>query len=333
MTEATDQTPNLPSGLDPLTDQALDWVLLLRSGRATIADAAALNAWRQQSPEHEEAFRAAARLWRDLRTVAAEFRTDDQIVQLSSRRPLARIALSRRALIGGAVAASAAAFAALRPPLGLWPSIKELSADYRTGKGERRDVKLADGVTLKLNTQTSVAVRSLEREAEIELISGEAAITAARPPSSPLVVTAAGGRLIATRATFDARCFDDAVVAACIDGLVVVEQGARRIELRRGEQASYSATRILDAPVAANTVQATAWQEGLLIFHNRPLAEVIDEVNRYRPGKIIIINPQLAQRVVDGTFHLDRLEDVVAQVRQLFDARVRRLPGGIVLLG
>jgi transmembrane sensor len=350
--------PDHPSGTDPLTDQALDWVLLLRSGRATTADADALRVWRQQSPEHDAAFKAAARLWRDLGTMAQmlevqerdiqerdvqqpgnpkskfeELATGRQITPLRSHIALgASRLMSRRALIGGAVAASAVTYAVFHPPLGLWPSLEELSADYRTRKGEQRDVMLGGDVKLKLNTQTSVAVRSMQRGPEIELISGEAAVTAARPASSPLVVIAANGRLTATQASFDARCIDSVVLATCITGSLTVEQGAHKIELRQGEQISYSLAMAPGAPVLTNPAQTTAWQEGLLIFHDRPLTEVIEEVNRYRPGKIIIMNSRLGQRMVNGSFHLERLDDVIGEVRQLFDARVQRLPGGIVLL-
>ncbi len=80
-------------------------------------------------------------------------------------------------------------------------------------------------------------------------------------------------------------------------------------------------------------VLATAWQRGLLIIRDRPLSEVVEEVNRYRPGLILITNSDLARRVVNGTFQIDKLSNFVAQVQQLFGARATALPGGIVLLG
>jgi transmembrane sensor len=323
-------SPGDTRAVDPLTEEALAWIVRLRSGRATVGDAEALRAWRARSAEHEQAYGAAIRLWRDLQTMARQLERND--VPLSSPVWTRSRILSRRALVGGAIAASVAAYAAYHPPLGLWPSIEELTADYRTRKGERREVTLDGDVKLTLNTQTSVSVRSRDRSPEIELIAGEAAVIATRPASSPLVIIAADGRLIGYRATFDARCIGSAVSVTCVDGSVVVEQGDRRVELRAGEQATYSPSVALAAPIEADPALATAWQQGLLIFHDRPLAEVIAEVNRYRAGKIIIMNARLGQRRVNGTFHLDRLDDVVAEVRQLFDAEIRRLPGGIVLL-
>ena len=77
----------------------------------------------------------------------------------------------------------------------------------------------------------------------------------------------------------------------------------------------------------------TAWQQGLLIFRDVPLARVIDEVNRYRPGRIIVVDPRLGRREVVADFRLDRLDAVVEFVAQVMKAPVRSLPGGIVLLG
>jgi hypothetical protein len=55
-----------------LLDQALSWIVRLKSGEATQADLVALRRWRDESPRHEEAFRDAARLWRRIRTAAQE---------------------------------------------------------------------------------------------------------------------------------------------------------------------------------------------------------------------------------------------------------------------
>ena len=57
--------------LDPLTRDALAWVAHLKSGGATVADAEKLVDWRNESPEHERAFRNAVRCWRALGTALA----------------------------------------------------------------------------------------------------------------------------------------------------------------------------------------------------------------------------------------------------------------------
>jgi transmembrane sensor len=322
LSEPTNQTPEL----DPLTHEALEWVIRLKSGEATVADGAALQHWRGQSAAHENAFREAVELWRTLGAVAREISHDEQVA-----RPLARRLLGRRALLGGAIAASAAGYLIVRPPLDLWPSLAELSADYRTAKGEMRHLALEQDVSLEMNTLTSIAVRSTQQEERIELISGEATIRTGRAASKPLVLIAAGGRITAVDANFNARCIGGAVSVTCVNGEVEVEQGAHSVRLVAGMQVGYSADGMAN-PVAVDPAHATAWRNGLLIFENRPLAQVIEEVNRYRPGKIILANGSLGGRLVSGTFHLDRLDDVIGQVMQAFGAHVTTLPAGVVLL-
>jgi ferric-dicitrate binding protein FerR (iron transport regulator) len=54
---------NLANCLDPLIRDALAWVLLLKSGEATLADAERLTDWRTKSPAHERAYRDAVKYW------------------------------------------------------------------------------------------------------------------------------------------------------------------------------------------------------------------------------------------------------------------------------
>jgi ferric-dicitrate binding protein FerR (iron transport regulator) len=55
---------NRTDRLDPLTRDALAWVMLLKSGEATLADSRQLMDWRTKSPVHERAFRDAVRCWK-----------------------------------------------------------------------------------------------------------------------------------------------------------------------------------------------------------------------------------------------------------------------------
>jgi transmembrane sensor len=323
---------NIPSELDPLLRQALAWVVRLNSGTATSDDAAALELWRSRSAEHEAAFRDAVRLWRNLGEATREMVSKRELspVVVAARRP--RIQLSRRSLIGGALAASVAGgYFVVQPPFGLWPSLEELSADYRTAKGEQRHVALSDDVALTLNTQTSIAVRSSAGEPRIELIAGEAAVSAKRQASTPLIVEAAGGRISAHQANFNVRCVDDVVSISCLDGTIDIAWKGQNLAMAAGQQVSYSAAGLGTTSVV-DPEMATAWQNGLLIIRDWPVGRVVEEINRYRPGKIVLMNADLGRRMISGTFHLDHLDDFIGQAHNLFGASVRSLPGGIVLL-
>lgn len=323
-----------PPDLSPLMREALGWVVRLRSGNVLKSDLQEAQRWRDQSPEHEQAFRQAARLWRQMKDAAdaiTQQRAADT-AKLNSWHPL-HWSTTRRAVVGTGLAATAAAYMMYNPPMNAWPSLTELRADYRTRKGERREVDIADGVAVTLSTQTSIAKLSpVESDPRIELISGEAAIVADRPKDRPLILQALSLRVIAAKATLNARCVDGVVLATCFEGTADVEASRQLAQLRSGQQVTFSEATGLGEPGRVDVEQAAAWQKGLLIVRDQSLTDVVQEVNRYRPGRIVIANPSLGQRLVTGTFHLDHLDNFPNQVQQLFKVSVHTLPGGIILL-
>ena len=211
----------------------------------------------------------------------------------------------------------------------MWPSVTELAADYRTAPGEQRQIALADNISVEMNTRTSLNIRPPSGESNrIELIAGEAAVATR---SQMIEVTAGNGRALASIAKFSVRYDGPNVCVTCLDGFVEVAQQGRPVTIKRNEQITYSAQgfgqmKSVDAAVV------TGWREGDLYFQDEPLSRVIDEVNRYRSGRIVLMNDALGQRRFTARFKLDRLEVVVAQLQATFGARVTSLPGGVVLV-
>jgi transmembrane sensor len=318
-----------------LRQDAWDWVFRMTSGDATKADLAALRSWCAQSPRHAQEYAHVSGRWRSLGPAVEEVIRLDPAV--AARRAPADFSIGRRAWLGGAAAAATAglAVAVVRPPLGLWPSFKEMTADYRTATGEQRQIDLHGAVSVAMNTQTSLNVLQPGGERDrIELISGEAAIAAR---SSEIEVIAGNGRTSASMAQFNIRCDGPVIRVTCIDGLVRVAQQGQSVDLLRNQQLTY-AYRETDSQGLgqATTVDpdvVTGWRQGYLYFQNEPLAHVIAEINRYRPGRIVLMNEELGRRRYTASFKLDRLNVVVAQLQASFGASVRSLPGGIVLLG
>ncbi|MEW6438756.1 MAG: FecR domain-containing protein [Pseudomonadota bacterium] len=311
-------------------EDATRWLSLLSSGRATEADAQALKRWCRQDPINAEAYAKMSLVWDMLAPVAARAQKDPAL----SLRVERMEGLGRRAFLGGALAASAGAagYLLLRPPFGLWPSLAELGADVRTGTGEQRSIVVADGLGVDLNTRSSVSIHAGANGARrIDLISGEAVVSADPKTGPACAIFAAGGRILARNAKVDIRYQDSDVRVACISGSVEVEHGGRAIIVAAAEQVVYGA-RGMSGIGAADPDAVTAWQKGLLVFRQSPLESVIDEVNRYRPGQIILLNQALGQHLIDARFRLDHLENVITYLRQAFDARIVELPGGVVLV-
>ena len=186
-------------------------------------------------------------------------------------------------------------------------------------------VELGDGVRLELNTQTRIS----RREGGIELLEGEVEVLA--DAAMPLQVQAGGGWLSAARARFNVRNTDHSVCVTCIDGALLVGVGGRTVRLEGGRQLTYDASGVGE-PVAVDVQAVVAWREQVLVFDNATLATVVDEINRYRPGMLLLMNAQLGKRRVQARFSLHQLAGVALLIRDAYGAKCTELPGGVVLL-
>jgi DNA-directed RNA polymerase specialized sigma24 family protein len=121
-----------------------------------------------------------------------------------------------------------------------------------------------------------------------------------------------------------------------IEGIVAVSlfsgeaaDGAALL-LGAGQQVSY-AQRRLEQPRTVDLQHITAWQRGLLVFRDTPLARVAAEINRYRPG-VILTSPRVADRRVSGVFHLDRPQDALTTIEAALGLRSLHLTNRLVFL-
>jgi transmembrane sensor len=311
---------------DDIVRQSLEWIIRLTSGQVSTADTEAFLAWRSQSAVHATAFRQSLELRRKLQVAAREFVSAPTaaVVRPDFRRTFG---VNRRAVLGGAMAASAAGLVVTSMQTGLLPSLAELTADYRTATGQQRSVAFRQGLAFELNTQTSLSVRG--RDA-VEIVTGEVAFEADVPSTTQFTVMALGGRVRASDASFNVRNTDDTVCITCVRGRVAVDWERQTAVLGAGQQVRYT-DHEWSAPHHADVEIATAWRSGVLVFHDTDLTHVLHEVNRYRPGKILITNDRLRLRRFSGVVQIKRPEAVMAQLRGL-GAHVTSLPGGLVLV-
>jgi transmembrane sensor len=333
--ELFDNVPNHGAGL---RREAQRWLLHLKSGMATTTDAQAFEQWCAQSRAHVEAFAQTRRLWENLGPAAHALAAhkSGQIVTaatgVSAEPRMQPRRMTRRAFLGSAVAASAALLL-VRPPLQLWPSLSDLSADYRTGTGEQRQVELSPGLIVEMNTQTTMNLRKAGGHAVgLDLTSGEIQVKTSGTVQSPFTVYAGGGSVqVSGQAQCNIRCTGSQVQVTGLDGVTTLEYGGKRASLTAAQRVDYGRGE-LDALSRADTEVTMAWRRRVLIFDGQPLSDVVAEINRYRPGKLILANDSLAARKVQARFSLNQLGDVAALIHDAYGASVIDLPGGIVIL-
>ncbi|RSZ42488.1 MULTISPECIES: FecR domain-containing protein [unclassified Variovorax] len=316
--------------------EAQAWLRRLTSGEATQRDLEGLRRWQEASELHAQAFAEAKRLWKTLDPAIGQMMEAQPALLSDHRESMRQKAqsprLARRAFLGAAVSAAGVA-AAVYPPLALWPSVSEWSADFHTATGEQRSVVLAEGVGLVLNTQTSAQRQTRDgRTVGIDLISGEAAVDLS-PASgaSAFRVVAGAGRSDAQSGRFEVRHIDGSTCVTCIEGSVSVAHARGARTLQAGQQVVYDAGSI-GAATGVQGTDVSAWRSGVLVFRQTPLAHVIAEINRYRPGRVVLLARALADRPVSGRFAIASLDTVLVQIQRSYDLEARTLPGRVLVL-
>lgn len=237
-------------------------------------------------------------------------------------------------------AAAAVAVAAVSLALG-WrmhaPAVQPVV--YNTGVGALETASLADGSRAVLSSDSRILVELSRRERRIELQRGEAFFTAAKDPSRPFVVAAAGHQAVAVGTRFAVRRDPGGMRVVVTEGLVRLESipgadGRRQPTtlLPAGSIALASAGGVV---VQSGTVeqarQALSWRDGFLAFQDTTLAAAAAEFNRYNVRKILIADPSVGALRIGGSFRWSNAEGFVRLLEQGFPVRADYRDDAIVL--
>ena len=212
-----------------------------------------------------------------------------------------------------------------------------LTADYRTEPGAPRSITLSDGSTLHLGPASAAAVHYTDNQRRVELLAGLAHFTA-RPtnPSEtrPFIVTAKDGVARALGTQFMVRHLTDTIEVTVIEHRVevaVIGDEGERVVVSPGRAIRYAACGLSEVRTV-NPSQAMAWRRERLIFDRVPLSDVVTELNRYRRGRIVIVDPELASRQVSGVFDMNSPDAALALIVRDLDIKAALLPPLVTLL-
>ena len=322
-----DDCRNLP---DVLKD-AQAWVRKLTSGHVTEWEAEAFKRWRDADPVHLSAFQEAVHQWGLLESAAGSVLRASPRAAQYHREVMHRPSAGRRAFLGMAVGGATAAGIAAYSPFGLWPAASQWDADYRTAVGEQREVRLDDRVAVAMNTRTSLRRIGDARQAVgLELLEGEAQVEVSGAGGS-FRMTAGVGRVSTNAAEFEVRYLDGRTRITCLQGRVLIEHPAGQRQLQGRQLAVYDNRSISDI-AAADVESAVAWRRGEMVFTQAPLPAVLDEINRYRLGRVMLLGDGLRDKTVTARVKIVDIEAALLQLQRSFDLSARSLPAGILLL-
>ena len=296
-------TPHSPQGQpEPdLHHTAHAWVVRLTSGAVRPEDVAAAKAWCDEAPEHRLAFVEARRLW--------------QLSGHLAHAPVRRSYTQYWPWASAAVLVLAVGLLLVRQ--NAW------DADYHTAQGEQRRIELADGSRILLDSGSALDVQLTPNGRRIELRKGEALFEVAYDPQRPFTVQSGDLSATALGTVYSVRRESHGSEVIVARGRVAVRDSSGDAVLEAGEGVSQEEG-VISAKYPLNTDKALAWQHGRLVFELTPLAEVLAQLERYRPGLILIRDKRLRELKVSGTFQLDRLDAGLATLEQVFPLHIQR---------
>lgn len=303
-------------------EAAADWYVNLRDEAVDTPLRDAHRCWLESNPQHRLAWDRLALLQDKL----AQVKPTIAVPTLEKARAQRRAVLKVLSLLIAAGGSGTLAWRGL--------AVQEWAADQRTGTGQRRAVRLADGTRLQLNTDTAVNVRYSNSVREVILLRGEIHIeTAPDSLQRPFVVHTAEGSLRALGTRFVVRR-DEGFTWLSVQEHAVEVRPAQHLDVmlrvEAAQQVRFSALAL--GSVTPADPQVDAWTRDMLVVSNWRLEAFVETLQRYRPG-YLRCDSQVADLRVSGAFYLGDTQEVLRNLAATLPIRVTQFTPYWVRIG
>lgn len=281
--------------LDPVTEQAIAWMVRLRSGQASSRQQARFQGWLQADPAHAQA-------WSQLNDSLGQHYEVVRRAPPSLRETLLHTDPKRRhvlRLLAGCSLLGGGFWLAARSPAGL-----AMRAELQTATAERRHLTLPDGSQLALNARSAADIDFNHGQRLLSVHRGSLVVQVAADPLRPFIVRSAQGevRALGTRFLVEQLAHATRVVVLEHSVQLSLAQG-RHMTLQEGQGALLHAQRI--EALDGNQRYRADWLDGRLSVLDDTLEQVIDALRAYHRG-LIRVSPALRELRVQGVFSLDQ---------------------------
>jgi len=336
--------------LSLLQQQAIEWLIRLRTRELSEPETLEFAAWLSQDMSHAVAFGDAEDLF-NVMTQAVQLKTNDvnlhsKIEQEATETftvPLPVKHSSRRWLLVPLVLAAVWLIMVkmvLPEQASIWDAYL---SDYHTGTGEQRTIQLTDGSQLLLNTDTAVSVDYQDHLRQIILLHGQAQFTVTDNKARPFTVSVGKLQVQALGTVFaiyqkesgdiDVTVQEHSVVVRLSAGEDHLQKQLLPILVQQGQELHYDhASEALTTPKISDSEFSNAWQQRRIIIRDRPLSELVAEIERYRPGRIFLGSDSLGNLHVTGLFSLTDPNASLDSVRKILGLKQTSLGPWWVLL-
>lgn len=299
---------------------AAHWLIKLQSPELTQAQQQDFFTWLDHCPEHQQAYIDAEQLWQSLGSV-------EQLPNRASPIVDSKFVAKSWYRHPQAIAASLFALAAL-VLLQLWPYLNV--EHYQTSVGEQRLVTLVEGSSIYLNTNSKLQVVLRSDHRLVDLQQGEAFFNVSPDAKRPFIVKTSSGlvRVLGTRFSVRAEALKTTVTV--VEGKVAVDSALAldeifianyqpQMTLTANQQLVIAASGMGNEPTVIDAAAATTWRQGKQVYNGVPLATVIQDLNRYFAGDVMLGDPSLGSIEVVAVLDLRNRQRAVEALKTTFN--------------
>ncbi len=319
--------------VDQRFDAAAAWYVLL-AGNVTEDDWRAYSVWLEADPQNREAFDAVLAMSdtidREKTLLADGMRSRDEQSTILPFRSQA----SRRRFVGWMAAAAAVAAAITVGVFVRAPQVQSSQTQtWATGIGEHKDVALADGSQIRLNTDTAIVVTLAGNRRAVRLERGEATFDVAHDTARPFIVAVGDRQVEVVGTAFDILRDNHAVTVTVARGIVAVSSTgdtATTSRLEAGDQYLGREGDIAYRIAKVDPAKVLAWQDGRLIFEDVPLEDVVASLNRYFDQKVIVEESARDLRF-SGILKIDDEPSILRRLESFLPVTTQSRGNGLIL--
>jgi transmembrane sensor len=318
----------------PAQEQAaLAWLSLLHD-RPSAGDQLTFSQWLRADPAHAEAYAQAQVLW-ELSEGPAQTLADEEALALQGY--LEAMDRPRRSPVlrwSGVFAMAACLLLMVSLGTG-WQAqrwIDDLGADFVSAPGEIRTVTLADQSQVTLDADSAIAVDFSHGERRVQLRRGAGFFNVSHT-GAPFVVEAEQGQALVLGTQFEVRLQPHGAQVTVLSGRVGVtasRDGEQQI-LTAGQQVAYGEG-AAEKLHGVDSEAQLAWRQGWLTYYKSTLAEVVEDLRRYYPGRIVLLNDELAARKVSGSFPSKDPQTVLDSLQGVLGFEQHRVMEHLIIL-
>jgi ferric-dicitrate binding protein FerR (iron transport regulator) len=202
---------------------------------------------------------------------------------------------------------------------------QEVSSPY----GMTSQITLSDGSTVWLNSGSKLKypVKFDANERKVTL-SGEAFFKVQSDKKHPFIVSAENIKVVATGTQFNVEAYRQDTIRAVtlVEGKVDISVDEDQLEsLSPSQRLVYNSVRNKYVLSETETLQWSAWKDGMLIFRDQPLVDVFKRISRTFNVDIQVKDQLVAQQQYRATFTGESLDEILRLLKLSSPIQYKRI--------